>query len=169
MKTRRFCSSYWVSRKVVGMSGLSSGLSWQNRVIWNFSFAMGFYASWLMITFAQLYLTILVVQYRWSWVIFTIVHWVDILGSGSWWRLCVQGSFGKVWVRVWNSLSKIVLFVRLTNTLLSDLLGCCNRWKTQQNRLSMWQWILSLIYLLVHVDMMLFLALSTDFHVYVVL
>ena len=66
-----------------------------------------------------------------------------------------------------NSLLEIVLCVSLTSIQLNDQLGCCSRWKTLINRLSMLLWTLLRIYLLVHVGMMLSLVSLIVFHVFV--
>ena len=52
-------------------------------VIYSFSIEMGFYVSCMVILFVQLFLIGRVILYKLSWLIYTVVLWVDILVLGN--------------------------------------------------------------------------------------
>ena len=96
------------------------------------------------------------------------MHWVDIWDSKNCWSYRSNDFIGKTCLKRSRHFWSNALFVNLTNIQHRGLPAYCNRLKIRRNRFNTSRWISLHTYRLAHVGMMLFLASSIAFLVYVV-
>ena len=159
MKIKHSLNSWLRSSSRVPMTGIWNVFRSVSVVIYSFSIEMGFYVSCMVILFVQLFLIGRVILYKLSWLIYTVVLWVDILVLGNWCSWWVDVSIFSICISVLYHFVSLVKFVRQINIPLRSQGVFCNPWKTPHNHSHKLLWTLSHTYLYLPLAMMPYLLL----------